>query len=98
MRFRFPMFASIMLLGLTAQAAPTSPPAGGAGAGADAEKLRRGVVQVEQGGRPMAVGTVLANDGRVLTSLSALGSVENPEIRFADNTIVKAKVGHKDKA
>jgi serine protease Do len=46
----------------------------------------------------MAVGTVLSKDGRVLTSLSALGSVENPEIRYADNTVVKAKVGHKDKA
>lgn len=63
----------------------------------DLERLRRGVVQVEQGGRPMAVGTVLSKDGRVLTSLSALGSVEQPEIRYADNTVVKTKVGHKDK-
>ena len=55
-------------------------------------------MQIEQGGRPMAVGTVLSRDGRVLTSLSGLGSVENPEIRYADNTVVKAKVGHKDKA
>jgi serine protease Do len=96
-----------------AQAAPTnlpSLPAGGAGAGASApsaggtggtldfEVIRKGVVQVEQGGRPMAVGTVLRKDGRVLTSLSALGSVDSPEIRYADNTVVKAKLGHKDKA
>lgn len=46
----------------------------------------------------MAIGTVLSKDGRVLTSLSALGGVESPEIRYADNTVVKAKVGHKDKA
>jgi len=93
-----------------ATAAPTALPAlpdasassgGSSGAGGgtiDLERLRRGVVQIEQGGRPMAVGTVLGKDGRVLTSLSALGSVENPEIRYADNTVVKAKVGHKDKA
>jgi len=86
-----------------AMAAPTAlpalPGAGAEGGGGtiDLEQLRRGVVQVEQGGRPIAVGTVLAKDGRVLTSLSALGSVESPEIRYADNTVVKAKVGHKDK-
>ena len=90
-----------------ASAAPTALPAlpdangssgGGGGGTLDFEQLRRGVVQIEQAGRPMAVGTVLAKDGRVLTSLSALGSVESPEIRYADNTVVKAKVGHKDKA
>ncbi|MBX3197794.1 MAG: PDZ domain-containing protein [Labilithrix sp.] len=78
---------------------PSLPGAADAGGGTiDLEQLRRGVVQIEQGGRPMAVGTVLSRDGRVLTSLSALGAVENPEIRYADNTVVKAKIGHKDKA
>lgn len=86
-----------------ATAAPTALPAlpgegsNNGGGTIDLEQLRRGVVQIEQGGRPMAVGTVLGKDGRVLTSLSALGAVENPEIRYADNTVVKAKVGHKDK-
>jgi serine protease Do len=84
-------------------ALPSLPGAGGGTAGAsssatlDFEQLRRGVVQIEQGGRPMAVGTVLSKDGRVLTSLSGLGGVESPEIRYADNTVVKAKIGHKDK-
>lgn len=64
----------------------------------DPARLRRGIVQIEQGGRPMAVGTVLSKDGRVLTSLSGLGAVESPEIRYADNTVVKAKLGHEDKA
>lgn len=72
------------------------------GASAEAKgnpaELRRGIVQVERAGRPMAVGAVLSKDGRVLTSLSALGSVEQPEIRYADNTVVPAKVGHKDAA
>jgi serine protease Do len=41
---------------------------------------------------------VLLNDGRVLTALSALGNVEQPEIRYADGSVVKTKIGHKDKA
>lgn len=82
---------------------PAAPPAAAAGApveasGFTADQVRRGIVQVEQGGRPLAVGTVLLNDGRVLTSLSALANVEQPEIRYADGTVVKAKIGHKDKA
>lgn len=66
--------------------------------GADTETLRKGVVQVEQAGRPIAVGTVLSRDGRVITSLSALGTTEAFDVRYADNTVVKAKLGHKDKA
>lgn len=46
----------------------------------------------------MAVGTVLSRDGRVVTSLSALGALETADIRYADNTVVKAKVAHKDKS
>ncbi len=44
----------------------------------------------------MAIGTVLANDGRVLTSLSGLGATDQAQIRYADNTTVVAKIGHKD--
>lgn len=78
--------------------APEAKPPSGADAGAPAgDTSRRGVVQVEQGGRPIAIGTVLGQDGRVITSLSGLGAVEQPEIRYADGTVVKAKVGHKDK-
>lgn len=69
----------------------------GAGASATPEALRKGIVQIEQAGRPLAVGTVLSKDGRVLTSLSALGSVSEPELRYADGSVVKAKIGHKDK-
>lgn len=78
---------------------PAGTPSAAPSAGSlDLTQIRRGVVQVEQQGRPMAIGTVLSKDGRVLTSLSALGGVDAPEIRYADNTVVKTKVGHKDKA
>jgi serine protease Do len=62
------------------------------------DALRKGVVQVEQGGRPIAVGTVLSRDGRILTSLSALGQTTEPEVRYSDGSLVKTKIGHKHKA
>ncbi len=62
------------------------------------EAIRRGIVQVEQGGRPLAVGTVLANDGRVLTALSSLTNVAEPDIRYADGSVVRAKIVHTDDA
>ena len=56
---------------------PTAPVAGGSTEvnGFTADQVRRGIVQVEQGGRPLGVGTVLLKDGRILTSLSALANV-----------------------
>lgn len=78
--------------------APASEPSPAPSSSAvDANTLRKGVVQVEQGGRPIAIGTVLSRDGRVLTSLTALGNVTEPELRYADGSVVKAKIGHKDK-
>ncbi len=88
--------------------APAAPPAAAAPAGGvsgpveasgfTADQVRRGIVQVEQAGRPLAVGTVLLKDGRILTALSPLATIDQPEIRYADGTVVKAKIGHKDKA
>lgn len=87
--------------------APTTAPSleGAAGpsradevSGFTAEQIRRGIVQVEQGGRPLAVGIVLLKDGRVLTTLSPLAHLDHPEIRYADGTVVKARIGHRDKA
>lgn len=59
-----------------------------------ADKLRRGIVAIELNGRPVSVGTVLANDGRVLTSLSGLGGAPQAQLRYADGTTVLAKVVH----
>lgn len=81
--------------------AASGPPRAGGSAdllGLSADQVRKGVVQIEQAARPIAVGTVLMKDGRVITSLSALNGVEQPEIRYSDGTVVKSKIGHKDKA
>jgi len=100
------LIAALTAPGVSAAPLPALPgtaapaPAQGAGDvnGFTADQVRRGIVQIEQGGRPLGVGTVLLKDGRILTALSALANVEQPEIRYSDGTVVKAKVGHKDKA
>jgi serine protease Do len=77
-------------------APPSAPATPAAPASSPAEHARRGVVAVEVAGKPVAIGTVLANDGRILTSLSGLGATETVQVRYADGSTVAAKVGHKD--
>jgi serine protease Do len=100
MRF-FPVVA-VLFTSTAALAAPTPPTAAAAPAPASAptgdDALRKGIVQIEQNGRPIAVGTVLSRDGRVLTSLGAVANIAEPEVRYADGSVVKTKLGHKDKA
>ena len=77
---------------LTNRAAPaTAPPQDAAPAGSPApsvlERVRRGVVLIERDGRLLGFGTVLAGDGRILTSLSALG----PESKTSDKAGEKAE-------
>ncbi len=88
-----------------ANGGPQGPPgaySSGAGptgdAGALADRTKRGVVGVERDGKGLGVGTVLANDGRVLTALSPLGASDLADIRYADGHVVRARVGHRDSA
>lgn len=93
-----PAASAAPLPALPGTAAPAPTQGAGEVNGFTADQVRRGIVQIEQGGRPLGVGTVLLKDGRILTALSALANVEQPEIRYSDGTVVKAKIGHKDKA
>jgi serine protease Do len=61
------------------------------------EHVLRGVVALERNGVPMAIGTVLSGDGRVLTALSGLGGSDGADVRYADGTLVHAKVGRSDR-
>lgn len=102
-RLRAPLLLSVLLssVALAPAAEAAAPPARSGQASAvrmDLEQVRRGVVQIEQNGRPMAVGTVLSKDGRVLTALSALASAAQVDVRYADGAVVKAKLAHADKA
>lgn len=61
------------------------------------EHVRRSVVALERNGVPLAIGTVLDGDGRILTSLSGLGGADSADVRYADGTTVRAKIGNGDK-
>jgi serine protease Do len=61
------------------------------------DKARRGVVTIERAGEIVGMGTVLQNDGRILTALSPLGDGNNLAIRYADGSTVKTKVAHSDR-
>jgi serine protease Do len=60
--------------------------------------VMHGVVALERNGVPVAVGTVLSGDGRILTALSALAGGEGADVLYADGTVVHAKVGRSDRA
>ena len=53
---------------------------------------------VEQHGDPIAIGTILGRDGRVLTALSGLAGAAGVDLRYADGSKVIARVGRSDKA
>ncbi len=88
-----------------APAAPAAAPQAPSAAGPDApmtpqqlyEHVLRGVVALERNGVPMAIGTVLSGDGRVLTALSGLAGSDVADVRYADGTVVHAKVGRSDR-
>ena len=64
----------------------------------DAERMRRGLVTIEREGRLLALGTVLQDDGRILTSFAALSGGDEADVRYADGTTAHAKLGHRDAA
>lgn len=84
--------------GGTVAAAASGSAAAPAPAATGIDALKRGVVTLENGGRVLGVGTVLGGDGRILTALSVLGGADAVEIHYADNSTVKGKVAHRDKA
>ncbi len=62
------------------------------------DRARQGVVLLERQGKPIAVGTVLKGDGRILTALSSLGHGNGVDARFADGSVSQVRVGHSDRA
>ena len=90
-----------------ASPAPSLPPAGsGTAAPSPAapapdlsplERAQRGVVILERAGHAVGLGMVLAGDGRMLTSLSAIGDGNGLDARYADDSVVAVRVGHSDR-
>lgn len=61
------------------------------------QRASRGVVTISRAGIPIALGSVLANDGRILTALSPIGSGNDLEAKFADGSTHRVKLGHHDR-
>jgi S1-C subfamily serine protease len=59
------------------------------------EKLRRGVVVIENAGKPLALGVALGGDGRILTASPPLGDADHVDLRYADGSTVPARVAHR---
>lgn len=81
---------------LPAPGQTAAPPAAPTGPSVE-EKAMRGVVVVERAGQVISLGAALSGDGRILTALSPLGSGNDIDVRFADGTVVRAKLGHHDR-
>jgi serine protease Do len=60
-------------------------------------KAQRGIVVLQRGGVPLGLGVVLGGDGRILSALSPLGSGNELEAKFADDSVHKVKLGHHDR-
>ncbi len=61
------------------------------------ERARQGVVTIERDGDILGLGTVLKNDGRILTALSPLGNGNSLTLRYPDGSTVPAKVGYSER-
>jgi hypothetical protein len=61
------------------------------------EHVRKGLVVLEKNGLPVAIGTVLGSDGRILTALSGLGGGDGADVLYSDGTTVHAKLGQSDR-
>lgn len=79
--------------GLTPPVAPEPTPA----PPSSVERARQGVVVLERQGKPLALGSVLEGDGRILTALSPLGTGNFLSARYADGVVVPVKVVHGDR-
>jgi serine protease Do len=105
-RLRFPAVLLTLLAATPALALPSLPgaaPAAAPSASAPAspnpaaEAVRKGLVLIETQGRVLGVGTVLDGDGRVLSALSGVGTQDQADIRYADGTVVRGRIAHRDK-
>lgn len=68
--------------------------AGKAFAAAEASAIASGVVVLERAGKPIALGTVMNGDGRIVTALSALGDARHVDARYANGSVVPTRLGH----
>lgn len=77
---------------------PDPSASGGAAGGAalSSDRIREAIVTVQVGARPTGVGTVLDGDGRMLTSLSAVGAHDEAVVRYLNGHVVHVRAMYKD--
>ena len=56
------------------------------------------VVRLERGGRPIAIGTLLNGDGRILTALSPLTHGNQIIARYPEGQLIRVRLSHADRA
>ncbi|MEO8900691.1 MAG: PDZ domain-containing protein [Polyangiaceae bacterium] len=56
-----------------------------------------GTVRLERAGRPIAIGTLLSGDGRILTALSPLTHGNQIDARYPEGQLVHVRVSHVDR-
>lgn len=64
--------------------------------GLSPDRIREALVTVQVAGRTTGVGVVLDGDGRMLTSLSAVGPHDEADVRYANGHTAHARALHKD--
>jgi serine protease Do len=57
-----------------------------------------GAVRLERAGRPIAIGTLLSGDGRILTALSPLTHGNQVDARYPEGQLVHVKISYSDRA
>jgi serine protease Do len=70
---------------------PAAPPA------EDRAALATRVVVLERAGKPLGLGVILNNDGRIAASLTSLGDGRHVDARYADGGAVPVRIGHADR-
>ncbi len=64
--------------------------------GLTTDRIQKSLVTVEVAGRATGIGVVLEGDGRMITSLSAVGPNDLADVRYADAHVVHTRAGYKD--
>ncbi len=64
--------------------------------GLPTDRIRQALVTVEVAGRATGIAVVLEGDGRMITSLAAVGPNDAADVRYADGHTVHTRAAHKD--
>lgn len=93
-----PKTAAVRSKSASASASPAGPVGVATKSGVgSAERERDGLVELRMQNRTVALGVVLAGDGRILTALSAIGRGIGLTVRYADGSVTPLRVIHADR-